>query len=376
MANHLSSVAVSVVLNTILLIMLLVFIKFAAPSEEHDVKVTVIEMDEEQVELEEIEEEIIEEVVDDVEITDVVVSLDPMNTEPMQSDIPNDSSTIASDIVSPITMQGLAKAMSGVRLGELGGGMTRQTQFMGQSAEGTRFAFVIDYSKSMSNTQLRVMKHELYNAVKEIGDGGMVSLIFFSGPVWRPDQDAQAAIGRWGGSNGKGWYLKDNIEAPEPQWLFPNTKNLAALERMIYQTPTTYGTDWYPPLKEALSIEPPPDIIFFMTDGACPQSSIDKTLTMVGDLPSGSVQINTMVLGIDESRATALKQIAEMTGGEFRHYDNKELSDVANQLPDAPNDFKDHGLTYLSPAEVRTVMTSSQQQLPPVVEQDLVEFDL
>lgn len=250
MKNHLSSVAISVVLNAILLVMLLVFITFAAPPEEPEVKVTVIEMDDEQIELEDIEEEIIEEVVDDVEITDVVVSLDPINSEPMQSDIPNDSSTIASDIVSPITMQGLAQAMSGVRLGELGGGMTRQTQFMGQSASGTRFAFVIDYSKSMDKTQLRVMKHELYNAIKEIGDGGLVSVLFFSGPVWRPDQDNQAIRQFWAGINATdGWGLKEGGENPNPQWLLPNAKNLAALQRMIYQTKTTGGTDWYPPLQ-------------------------------------------------------------------------------------------------------------------------------
>ena len=376
MGNHLSSVAVSLVLNTVLLVMLLFFIKFAEPPKEPEVNVKVIEMDDEQIELEDIEEEIVEEVVDDVEVTDIVVTMDPIMSEPMQSDIPNDSSTIASDLVSPISMAGLAQAMSGVRLGELGGGMTRQTQFMGTTTKGTRFAFVIDYSGSMNETQLAVMKHELYTAVKEIGDGGVVSLIFFAGPVWRPDQDANVVRKNWGGGNKEGWHLEEGAEPPNPQWILPDERNLAALQRLIYQTPKIFGTDWFPPLKEALSLEPKPDIVYFMTDGACNQTSIDKALAMVRELPSKSVQINTVVLGIDESKAPALKEIADITGGSFRSYDKKALADVATKLPPAPEDFSNYKLSYLSSGEAQTILSSSQRILPPIVEEDLVEFEL
>ena len=370
----------SLVLNAGLMVLLLVFIKFNAHPEKDDFAVKMMEMDE--VPLEEIEvmEDIIEnQVVEDVEVTDMIV-MDAIDMQ-MDTSFPEDT-TLASDIASPVSLKGLVAKSGGVSLGAIDGGMTRQTSFMGQSAEGARFAFVIDYSKSMSKDQLKVMKHELYSAVKKIGEGGLVSLIFFSGPVWRPDQDGvnrdakSGAFARWGGSNGKGWYLKEGAEGPTPKWLIPNNRNLAALERLIYQTPTTYGTDWYPPLKEALSIRPAPDIIFFMTDGACPAGSITRTLEMVDDLPPKSVTINTVVLGIDESKATALKDIAEMTGGSFRHYGNQELKDVANALPAEPDDFKDFELTYLDGAQVQTHQSRTSTPLPPAVEEDLVEFDL
>lgn len=87
-------------------------------------------------------------------------------------------------------------------------------------------------------------------ALAAIGERGLATVLFFSGPVWRPDQDALKAESRWTGSNGRGWELKKDAEGPNPQWLIPNRKIMAALTRMIYQTPTTLGTDWYPPLKK------------------------------------------------------------------------------------------------------------------------------
>ncbi len=283
---------------------------------------------------------------------------------------------VVTPVSSPVLLQGITMVTPGTGEGP-GGGLGKVTQFMGQQAQGTRFAFVIDYSKSMSRTQLSMMKHELYSAVETVGEQGLVSLLFFSGPVWRPDQDAKEAEDRWAGSNGKGWYLKEGAMGPDPRWLLPTRKNLAALLRMIHTTPTTYGTDWYPPLKLALEMNPRPDVVFFMTDGSCPKTSVERTLELVKSLPPRSVQINTVALGVSEQKVEGLHIIAEMTGGSFKHYDEATLKEQAAKLPDPPDSFRDVDLAYLSDTEVHAMIHRAQAPTASnasVVEENEIRF--
>lgn len=233
---------------------------------------------------------------------------------------------------------------SGTGYGGGEGGMG--IDFMGATSNGRRFAFVIDYSQSMKPFQQRVVKHELFKALQDIGTDGMATVLFFSGPVWRPDEDAQAIRTGWEGNQQTGWFPKGN--GPEPKWFVPNLQNLGAIERMIYETPTTYGTDWYHPLKLALEAGPAPDVIFFMTDGKCPQSSINKTIEMIENLPKGQVVINTVVFGIPEDQAKPLKDIAEITEGEFKHYSHSDVKDLDAKLPAQPTDFSGKSLDYLT----------------------------
>jgi len=230
----------------------------------------------------------------------------------------------------------------------MGGGMGGMgVNFMGAESTGSRFAFVIDYSKSMKPIQQAVVKNELYKALENIGGNGMATVLFFSGPVWRPDQDAVEVRDDWEGSNGKGWFLKEGEEGPNPRWFYPDTDNLKAMERMIYQTPTTFGTDWYHPLKFVLEMEPPPDVVFFMTDGNVPTSSSEKTLKMVEDLQEGNIVIHTVVLGLSEQRAEPLKTISEITKGDFRNYTQEELADMNSKLPEPPTTFSSKSIDYL-----------------------------
>lgn len=369
---------ISVLLNIGLFTLLLTFLTVSQPQQETDQAIKVIETSDVE-DIQEIEELIPPEDLEETEMTeDMSLDMSEMVTEQLDTSVPEEQTAIASPVVSPVIMEGLAQALGGVSLEGLGDGTKRATRFMGQSAEGNRFAFVIDYSLSMSKDQLRAMKHELTTALQAIGEQGLATLLFFSGPVWRPDQDAIEAENRWGGNNRRGYFLKDGAEPPNPQWLVPDRRNMAALERMIYQTPITFGTDWYPPLKEVLDMRPRPDIIFFMTDGAVPGDSADRTVEMVDALPKGKIQINTVALGVAEEKVTALKEIAEMTGGNFRHYDQRELKDLVASLPDAPEKFDDADLRYLSLTEVRNRMSrgANAQRRPPPEEKDVVSFEI
>jgi hypothetical protein len=375
--SHLSSVVISVLLNAGLLFLLLTFITFSDPQRETDTAIKIIEAAD-KVDIQEIEELIPPEEVDPSDMTeDMSLDMSEMINQQLDTSVPEEQTAIASPVVSPVIMEGLAQALGGVSLEGLGDGTKRTTRFMGQSGEGNRFAFVIDYSRSMSPLQLRVMKHELTTALAAIGEQGLATLLFFSGPVWRPDQDAIAAEDWWTGSNGRRWVLKQDAEPPNPQWLVPDRKNMAALRRMIYQTPTTFGTDWYPPLKEALEIRPRPDILFFMTDGRSSASSAERAIELAKSLPRGEIIINTVALGINEEDAAPLKELAEITGGNFRRYGNEELREVAEGLPEPPDEFSDADLTYLSLTEVRNREARARNpRRPPPEEKDVVTFEI
>ena len=375
--SHYSSVAISLILNTGLFALLLTFLTLSEPQNQVKQTIKVIEANETLEDIQEVEDIIPPE---DVQTTDqsepTTLDMKEMIAEQLDTSVPQEEAPIASPVVSPVIMQGLAQAMGGVSLGGIGDGTKRTTRFMGQSGEGNRFAFVIDYSRSMSDLQLRVMKHELTTALAAIGEGGLATVLFFSGPVWRPDEDALEVEKKWSNSGAHSWQLKKGEEGPNPKWLVPNRKNMAALQRMIYETPTTYGTDWFPPIKEALDMKPRPDIIFFMTDGRTSETSENKAVELVKSLPKGSIQVNTVALGVKEEDVGALKTLAGITNGNFRHYTNTELKEVSDKLPDPPDDFSKESLTYLSIAEVRSMASRGKSNLPPPVETDVVSFEI
>lgn len=374
--QHLSSVAVSVIVNIILVIVLVTSITLSEPEPPDDRVVKVMDEVEEVEEIEDVEELIEPEEPDLSDITDEIdMYMEDTTAENVDTSMPQEQEVLASNVVSPVIMKGIARGETGINMDGMGG-EGRSTTFMGQSARGERFAFIIDYSKSMDDTQLAVMKHELTSALAAIGERGLATVLFFSGPVWRPDEDAREAKKRWKGDNWTtNWRLKDGEEGPQPRWLVPNRKNMAALQRLIYQTPITGGTDWYPPMKEILDMQPRPDIIFFMTDGRTSQQSIDKTLEMVNEVRN-EVQVNTVALGVREKDVEPLKKLASMTGGKFRLYSNNELREERKKLPDPPEEFQDVALEYLSPADVVARSNKGRDNKPPPEEKDMVTFEI
>lgn len=177
LGNHMSSVVVSVIVNLGLLVLLLFMIQLSEPASKEE---TVFRMmDVEQVEMEDIQELIEPEDVEP-DLTDDMtmdMNLEDMVTEMLDDSIPQEEAAIQ-PVVSPVIMEGLAQA-AGINFNDYLVDGSRATRFMGQSGKGNRFAFVIDYSKSMNKQQLAVMKHELTSAIEAIGEKGMVSLLFF-----------------------------------------------------------------------------------------------------------------------------------------------------------------------------------------------------
>ena len=81
------------------------------------------------------------------------------------------------------------------------------------------------------------------------------------------------------------------------------------MNKQISETPLTHGTQWYWPMKIALEMEPKPDVIFFMTDGAVPKPQ--RTIDLV-KLNQEKTQINTIdLIHRQLDSRDALKEIAK-----------------------------------------------------------------
>ena len=345
--EQLSGPTGSIILHVVIVLLLIKLVTFETLEQTAEIQVIVV--DPETVEFEELAP------LDNLLEVDLEPPLDVSQDMEMAEIV--EETFRAEDLAisaaeSPVIMAGLSQFQA-VNLKQLVDAGKRTTRFMGEEARGKRFAFVIDYSRSMSEDQLAVMKSELYKAIKGVGEDGLVTVLFFSGPVWRPDQDALASEKNWTKSREGGYELKKGCEGPNPQWLVPTEDNLEALERLIYQTPTTLGTDWFTPLKLVLEMSPRPDMVVFMTDGSVSETVSRRTIEYVKGLPRWMVRINTTALGVEPDKAEPLRILAEMTGGKFRLYDKEELANAAQKLPCAPTVFSSKDLRYLSDEDYR-----------------------
>jgi hypothetical protein len=363
MLDHVPGPVLSLILHVIIVFALVKLIIIEKPPPDQDAVEVRMEI-EEMPDLDEpLEPEPLEE-LDQMTPNDVPVEAPEPEAAEMEDVLAVDAS-----VESPLKMD--LSALGDIRF-EGVSGLPKTTQFMGTSATGNRCVFVIDYSKSMSADQLRVMKYELTKAVRGLR-GSLVSIIFFSGPVWRPDQSAQAATKIWTGSNQGGWKLKEDAkdqgQGPHPQYMLIDDHNLNLLRKMIYETPTTYGTDWYTPFKYALELEPPANMIVFMTDGAVNRGRADATIEMVRERMRPGLRINTVALGIGEDRAAPLKQLAEMTNGEFRLYNSTEIKDLAQELPAPPEAFDAEGAIRF--ANAATIASAGAKPEDAVIRDDV-----
>ncbi len=339
--EHLSGPTGSIILHVVMLLLLIKLATFE--TREHTTEVQVLVVDPTTAELDELEQ--LDKLLEDDFVPSVDMSHEQESAD-MAEEIFRAENLAISPAESPIIMTGLGQFQA-VNLEQLADVGKRTTRFMGNEARGKRFAFIIDYSRSMSEDQLAVMKSELFKAIKGVGEDSLVTVLFFSGPVWRPDQDALAVEKNWTKSKAGGYELRKGCEGPNPQWLSPTADNLEALERLIYQTPTTLGTDWFTPLKFALEMSPRPDMVVFMTDGSVSEAVSRRTIEYVKGLPQWMVRINTTALGVEPDKAEPLRVLAEMTGGKFRLYDKEELAHAAQKLPRAPTTFSSKTLRYL-----------------------------
>ena len=221
-------------------------------------------------------------------------------------------------------------AMGNLDLG-LDMGAMKMVGFLGTKAKGNRFVFIIDYSASMKADQLKVMKQELTKTLSTFTGSVQVSLIFFSGPAFLAGEDPKKAAENWEspGRDAHNFLPKKGWKPPVPKWIACTSATKAKLTKYIYDTPVSFGTDWRNPFRMAYSMNPRPQVIFFMTDGATrnPQETVDMVKK------NRTIQVNPIAFGIPNEKAEApMQEMAKMTKGTFKSYSRPEIEKMAAKI--------------------------------------------
>ncbi|MEM7756446.1 MAG: hypothetical protein AAF297_12540 [Planctomycetota bacterium] len=193
----------------------------------------------------------------------------------------------------------------GADLGQTaGGGALGGASFFGLAAEGTRFAYIVDISKSMlgdfqeRTTKIEVLRRELTRSIDALSENGEYLIVLYSSEAYalggrRAYRDATDSAKR-----------RTRADIAD---IFPTgaTKPLLGFE-MIY------------------SLRTKPDAIYFMTDGqflnTVPAEVARQNRrhripihTVLFGRPSPNDQVNNEVRGL-------MEQIARQSGGRFVHH--------------------------------------------------------
>jgi hypothetical protein len=193
--------------------------------------------------------------------------------------------------------------------GDGGGGAS----FFGSNRKGKRVAFLVDYSGSMgsdidggSTTRMQALKKELVRSIQGLSKGMKFTVIFFSHHAWTLETEGpDYADNGWNG-------LGDPPVAP---W-YPASERLKdSVSNQVKSMPAQGNTNWYSPLKVALTMNPPPNIIYLLSDGE-PRDG-DSVLFDLDELNPRHIPIDTIAFELPGSPAGMLMEIAKTTGGKF-----------------------------------------------------------
>lgn len=207
-----------------------------------------------------------------------------------------------------------------------GGGAT----FFNQNVKGERIAFVIDYSLSMKGERDKLMREELTKSVSGLSSSVKFQMVFFSGPAWVAGSElpgfnytkGEAIVKgkgghkyEWTGAGLHDWTPKGKKQPVE--WLDADSIGLRKAKEIIRNTPLSGGTDWENPLLMVFAMEPPPQIVFFMTDGAVGGRDMMKlTNDLAAAARENGIVVNTIAMMEPKANAP-MANLAKQTGGEF-----------------------------------------------------------
>lgn len=192
--------------------------------------------------------------------------------------------------------------------GSGGGGAS----FFGSYRKGKRVVYVVDFSGSMGSTAekggtfAQALKKELTKSIEGLGNGMSFSVIFFSSRAWTIATEGPDYVGN--GWNGLG-------NRPPVNWYPANENIKAQVIKKVNEMPVDGGTSWYPGLKMAMSMNPPPSIVYLLSDGE-PRDGETVLFDMKEINPRG-IPIDTIAFELPGTPAAMLMEIAQVTGGRF-----------------------------------------------------------
>lgn len=173
-----------------------------------------------------------------------------------------------------------------------GGASSGAASFFGIEAQGSRFAYIVDISGSMSQGgRMEAMQAELIRSITELNSQVQFYVVFYS-----EDAFALGNRRRWvdATADGKRWARRE----------------IASIDSLGSTKPV-------PAFELVSQIRPRADAIYFMTDGqfANGDRDVDTILALNRERPT-PVHCITFVTRDGEA---SMRRIAEMTGGSYTH---------------------------------------------------------
>lgn len=220
-------------------------------------------------------------------------------------------------------------------LGNAGGS---SAMFFGSRSSGKRFLFVLDASKSMKDNQVELRNNELSRALRNLR-GAEYQILLFAGGAFFADEgwgvDPDDDGGRYGpekytSPNGKYEFLAKSLfsfhlvgeerKFPTPKWKKADSISVRKSIETVESSKLFSGTDWDNALRIGLLMKPPPDVIFFMSDGLDDELNISSIVR--NSEKNGRPRINSIAMQTKEG-AKNFAAIAEETGGTFTIVDKE-----------------------------------------------------
>ena len=237
-------------------------------------------------------EEQLEEFLEQVEVPD---PLDPM----LSADAPGEDTLDPLDVEAPTSTDTSLRASGALSAGgadssDGGGGMlgsgTGGTSFFGIGGRGRRFAYIVDRSSSMQQVRkLEVVKDELRRSIRALPDFASFLIYFYANDYVTPE-------------------FQDD-------WIRARPREISRVRRWIDGQVPGGSTQPMSSFMSVLSMEPRPDVIFFLTDGIIPEDTAAKIRQY--NSTGRVIPINTIAFGSPAGQEQ-LKQIAADSGGVYR----------------------------------------------------------
>lgn len=218
--------------------------------------------------------------------------------------------------------------------GSGGDGLGSGASFFGGSSTGNRFLFIIDHSGSMKANQVSLRNNEVERALKSL-KGVQYQVILFAGggyyawPGWSTgprkgmDVEVKGPKGSYKFVSKRGYADYDfrgaDSKLPREAWVDSTPANVKKTMDIIKKHPLFVGTDWELALRIGHLMTPPPDVIFFMSDGSGGNAPAP---ILAFNRKHGKPVINTVAMQTIQGMKE-FAEIAKRTEGSFTIVDKK-----------------------------------------------------
>ncbi len=182
---------------------------------------------------------------------------------------------------------GLAAGGDGFGFGGRAGG-SGEASFLGTTARGSRFCIVADNSGSMNGPPLEFVKDEVLKTISNARGSAKFTVVFFNSMAELP---------------------------PQPKWISGKAEQ-ATLAAWVNGIHARNGTSPVRGVEMALRFDPPPDVIYLMTDGLFDPVEVQQINALNRRLKRPA-QIHTIAF-MQRAGEPLLRQIAQDGKGTYR----------------------------------------------------------